>query len=353
MEEQDQQNIVKWQKLPQTNKKRNSIIDFLRIVMMYFVVFHHFCLFSLKNFIGQSSPLINNIIIYFGIYVGYLCNAIFIILIGYYAKRNFSSKHVIKICELAIGYYIIFELLNSIVNSNFNLTQMISNFFSFDTYWFIKSYIIYMIISPLLIRFTDKISKINFQALIIIIIICIKIIPTCCFLLNDSILENVLSNIFGFNCLSYFPCLLLGIYIKKYNFNYKKYYIVLFVIGILFTIYLYTHNNMNLYIDKIHTADYVFHFTAIYNGYYIVKLIISIPSKINSKISNLSACVIGIYLIHENPLIRKILWNEYFSFSHFDQTNVIYFIFLIPLLIFLICLTIEKIRIHLKNYIYK
>ena len=65
-----------------------------------------------------------------------------------------------------------------------------------------------------------------------------------------------------------------------------------------------------------------------------------------SKIlNNISSCVFGIYLIHDNPNVRNIIWNNVFFGSKFANSNflIIYMIITVAI-IFLVSLIVELIR---------
>ena len=71
----------------------------------------------------------------------------------------------------------------------------------------------------------------------------------------------------------------------------------------------------------------------------------------NNYINTISSCVLGVYLISDNPLIRKILWTNIFKVYKYINSNFLLLHMIGCVIItFLICIIIEFIR---KNTIGK
>lgn len=74
-------------------------------------------------------------------------------------------------------------------------------------------------------------------------------------------------------------------------------------------------------------------------------------------INRIAGSVLGIYLIHDNPLVRKFIWNMWYP--NLDYLDIWYFpLFMIGkiALVFLVCLGIDQLRIcfiepYMKRYI--
>ena len=65
----------------------------------------------------------------------------------------------------------------------------------------------------------------------------------------------------------------------------------------------------------------------------------------NSFINRVAGCTFGIYLFHDNPFIRKILWTDWMpNYLHINSVYLIPRIILSILVIFIYCTVIELIR---------
>lgn len=66
----------------------------------------------------------------------------------------------------------------------------------------------------------------------------------------------------------------------------------------------------------------------------------------NYKLLNIiSSTTFGIYLIHDNFLMRKFIWGEYFKvYEHFKDTNLLFYSLKIIILVFIICSLLDFIR---------
>jgi hypothetical protein len=63
--------------------------------------------------------------------------------------------------------------------------------------------------------------------------------------------------------------------------------------------------------------------------------------KLNNNISRLAPYTLGVYLIHEHPLVRRWLWDNVGVLLSSEQ---VLFAPLISLVVFLLCVLIEKLR---------
>jgi hypothetical protein len=75
----------------------------------------------------------------------------------------------------------------------------------------------------------------------------------------------------------------------------------------------------------------------------------------SKTINTVAGCTFGVYLIHENEFIRKLLWKELFDNSSYAQSKYLILHFIVSALIVYICCTlIELIRkVLLDKYVFK
>ena len=213
----------------------------------------------------------------------------------------------------------------------------------------VKFYIILYLLIPYLNIFIKKASKEQLQKVIILLLIIFSIIPT----ITHNAWELTFHNIF---ILDY----IIGAYIRLYPIkklkNNKLNIIALLLITILSLVLsvacMLLSKKLDIYIlfkipgvlinsttspVQILIAIFIFH---------IFKNI-----KIKSKLINyIASSVLGVYLIHDNAFVRNWIWKVFLPNVNFLSLNTllyILFIFAKVAIVFLVSVTIDKIRIIL------
>ena len=82
---------------------------------------------------------------------------------------------------------------------------------------------------------------------------------------------------------------------------------------------------------------------------------INFNGKISKFIANINVSIFSVYLIHENPYIRKLIWSDSLCKKMINMNFISYvaIVILIPIIIFIICIIIDKIRILIQNLFFK
>ena len=80
----------------------------------------------------------------------------------------------------------------------------------------------------------------------------------------------------------------------------------------------------------------------------VFALFLEIPHFSNSFINAVASCTFGVYLIHENPAVRHIIWMEVFKLSErFSSSYLIVYILLSVATVFSVSTSIEYLRLKL------
>ncbi len=329
-------------------KKRNSSIELLRIISMIMIIVSHCSVHGLKEL--NSTIFINNIIrdIFT---LGNLGVTIFVIITGYVSYgKNIKISKIIKLEFQVIFYSLILYIISSIImHTNILSIDLVKSIFPiiFKKYWFISAYIILYLFVPYINMIIDKFDNDILKKLIITNIVLVFIIPT---ITTSDLFFNEL-----FQFISFY---LVGAYIKKYNINVinkKKQINILMICICIFLI------SSTIIIEFI---SFKFQFLKPYSTYFfnrnsifilmlaicIFLEFISIEEYNCNIINNISSTTLGIYLIHDNPNFRSILWNNINLEKYFNKTYFILIILLTVIIIFIVCFVIEFIR---KNIIEK
>ena len=236
----------------------------------------------------------------------------------------------------------------------------------FNSYWFIKYYILLYCLSPFINNAISSFTQKKLRNLLIVLTIMSSILPFLCGL--NSINNN------GFSLYHFIYLYLIGAYIRKYPL--KESYIgrvmsnslwqlVLIIFMLLSVISNYvllksgtSLHGINNILDII--SDNIQRTSMIYSNPFVIAQTISYfclfeTFKIKSKIINgISSLTIGIYLIHDNHFIRENIY-KWFKIDNgiiYSYKFILYAIG-ITVIIFIISAFIEFIRKTIFHYISK
>lgn len=311
---------------------------------MLMIILSHYCYHGGINL--NMLPLgFNKIILQLG-YLGNLGVNIFFLISSYfmYEKKSEKKKLFKLLFEIFSYSIIIYCAFVFCGQEKFNLISFIKNFFPilFKTYWFATIYIIIYIFSPYLNILIKNLSKKEHLTIGLLLILLWSLLPT--FLKID-----LYSNYFTDVIILYF----IATYIKKYNKELLKYLnkikaMTLILGGLLIVITIsFNYNSVLInFLPNFYTRN-SFIMILISSGLFISFLNKEYYSKF---INIISSCTFGVYLLHDNYLIRNCLWkfveNEKFKFSPYLLIHMIFWC----IVIFITCIIIEFIR---KNTIQK
>lgn len=325
----------------ETGKTRNYGIEYLRIISMILIIFSHMKAHSniIYNLSSLSLGTIYLQIIGFG---GAIACGVFIYISGYYSyEKKFNTKRICKlIAEMEFYALLIFFILKIFgLSGGITLADLFPLFFSDN--WFLICYILFYSFVPLINILTDKLNKNQFRALVIILTIVWALIPT---ITTKSYMDSGMDSFFVF--------FMLGRYFGKYGYEEKRWTII-FILNLLFilsTIFVFISLGWFLNKDNmINSANYftrINRITSIVFCVSIFKLFANL--KVNTNITRISKCILGVYLIHDNFRIRQLLWNNWVPIK--EIVTKPFFIpcsILIVFFIFILCVIIDNIRICL------
>lgn len=319
-------------------KKRNSSIEVLRILSMIMIIISHYCYHGVIN-VSTLPYSINKIILQLG-YLGNLGVNIFFLISSYFMyDSKFNIKKFLTLVFEIFSYSMLIYLMFIFIGLHeFNITSFIQSAFPiiFKKYWFATVYMIIYLISPFLNIMIKNLSKKQHLQIILITLFIWSGLYT---FMNINLYNNYFTDVF----LLYF----ISTYMKKYSEEIKKYNKHINIFSVVCAVILFLITIIFSYSDTL--SVYVHHFYA-RNSIFIILIAVGLfncflNKEFYLKIINLiSTCIFGVYLLHDNNLIRPILWN--FINNQKYQNSSLLFIHLIvsSLLIFITCVLIEFLR---------
>lgn len=348
-------------------KVRNSNFELMRIVSMFLIVLWHVIMHG-NLLINCANPAIKIIleIIMFCIIVH--VNS-FVMLSGYFqSKSKFKLSKLIKIILQVIFYSIVILIVGIQLGwiQNYTIVTFINNTLlsALNNYWFIKIYLVTYIFSDYMNKFMDSVERHEYKSFLLVSFIVLSIVP---FITGNKVISNN-----GYTILNFLFLYMIGGYLRRYplketyhfkNMSINGYRTLLFFgfFGFAFINFLIDHfaleiNGMSNIFSEISTRITALRF-CYSTPFVIIQTILYFEIfktlKLKNKfINQVSSCVFGIYLIHDNEIVRghiyKILKIDNGLFSSYKIFSKIV---LVTFIIFIVCCIIEYVRKFIvKNF---
>ena len=322
--------------------QRQSNFEILRIISMFLIVLSHSVIHG--NFKGESNLVFNNYILLaipLGAKIGVNC---FVLISGYFMvdkpiKYNKLYKLILQIFMYSFLFCVV---LIGIGKLPFSFKLLVKSALPIITtqYWFATNYVLLYILTPYLQLLVKMMSKKQHFDLIVILLVIWSVLPTL--LLGDP----------GYSNLGWFICMwLTAAYIKLYYDDFRKiniwYGITCFIGIIILTQFTYYLGKSSIYIQE----NIVYLYADLNKIPTVICSIVLFMGFKNLRIQNISiinivsACTFGVYLIHDNRLLRPIIWNEIFkNINYIDSPWLVVRILFSVIIVFVGCALIEFFR---------
>lgn len=326
-------------------EKRNTNIEMLRIISMIMIVLSHY---TVHSGIDKSMlPLGINRYLFEIFELGNIGVIIFVMITGYFSVQNKGKVNVVKILKIyfqvafySLSIYLIFVLMGI---EKFSYNTLITCIFpiTFKQYWFVTTYVILMIMTPYLNIVIDKLDKKEYLKLIIFSLIVVSIIP---FFTNQTFANNEITEFILFY--------LIGGYLRKHaiKVNKKQYVLLIFVIAILLgsvLIFDVLETKYNIFVVN---STYLFRRKspfAIVLSAILINIFANKKQYTNKLLNTISMCTFGIYLLHDNDFVRKILWTSVIKVKNYASSKyLLIHIIVSVIIVFVSCMIIEWLRIN-------
>ncbi len=282
-------------------RERQSNLEFLRILAMLMIITLHF--FE-GNRIPQSHS--QNQYIYYIYESLSICGVdLFVLLTGYFSLRQDRIKFrkiVDLLIDVAFWCFIGFMLNVAAGDRPFSLKELIRNMFPFvfGGRWFIKAYILLMLLVPFINRVVMTIDKKSFQILLTIQLLLFSIWP--------SFLPNPPFDDYGYSFIHFITLYLIAAYMRLYVDHYPAKWLCICGYLVSFAIVLLT-KVMNWGYEWAYNYPFVIT-EALFLFMYFLQV------SLNSGLINrLASCAFGVYLIHTNSYFSSIGYNLLFRGS--------------------------------------
>ena len=348
-------------------KPRNANIELLRIIMMMQIIFLHISEY------GDYSDIAKRIeghteLLYWILWLMCRCPVyVFVIIMGYFlstSKPEFNIKRLLK-CYLPMLFYSLsITFLYGILKPGILSTeQYIKAFVPFlsRTWYFMTLYLLVLILSPYLNRMIQGLDRKHFLILIGICFCLFSIWQPLSMLepFDEVIgLKKILSTQGGKSLYDFIYMYLLGAFLRRYHLFRthdntpddsiwsKPYLYLLGFLGLglvnVITVYTYPDMGIETVITYNDNPLVVLQCICIFRTF--ERLDLSKLPRISSVINYISAGNLGVYMIHEHPIIRYVIWSRLFttdSLTFYTEEHYLLIFILIIILVYSGCWMID------------
>lgn len=335
-------------------KKRLYSLDLLKLICMFFIVCGHGFLYGSTTLMsGFSTQRVMSSFI-----SSFFCVAVnvFVLISGYFlVNQRFHIKRLIILAIEVFFYSFLILIINKwILKTPLSMKDIVTMLLpiSFGHYWFISAYFGLSLLSPVINRAINSMTKRQHLFSILIMIVCFS-------LWSDFIPR---SNAFGVGsgyCLTWFIVLyFIAAYIRKYidiaTINKRKaliiycaLMIIVFVLNELASLIsrklpMLNEYELNTFFSRYNCLLVVMGSVALFCAFLPLDL-----SKMRQLklITSSSKTTLGIYLIHGGPYTSHLIWSFMFSVLSIDASLSYPFkVILVSIILYSVCLCIDFIR---------
>lgn len=332
-------------------KKRNLSIEFLRIISMLLIVYHHFSVHSEWIFPEEQFSKRELLIQTVGNF-GKIGVMIFALISGYFlVNQTFGLKKIFSFTNLIRFYTLISFYIWKMMNPSATSIQVKENFWGslfpifFHKYWFVNAYFVLLLVQPILKPFFQSQPRKKQLQLFLVFIFFFSLSEITGTLLNiegfyePSQTFSILIVAFGGN--------VLRLYEKELHGKLFKYIISIFLITLILIVVrpiivfyfgekFAFSNSFLIGMNSINAILFSMSFFII-----ITKLNMD-SSKWIQKISKLT---FDVYLIHDNYIMRPVIWTILFKNASWLSSDYLLLIVIFePIIVFIFCLMFGEIR---------
>lgn len=328
-------------------KVRCSNFELLRIISMLMIVVSHYFAHSVPM---SALPLGPTRFFSELMCIGKIGVVIFMLISGYFLSASKSGLKASRVLKLllqvifySLGFYILFAAIGKADvtgdNTLISLTPI-----SHKTYWFVTVYVLIYLFHPFINRFLDAMDRRECLRFILLSAVVLTIVRTV-----------TMSDLYAGEAGAFLLYYAIGRYLRLYKKNFfaiRKNRIISLAISvaiIALSIIIFDQQGVYSFAGMEGPSNYFL----VSNGSFFVLIIgvcifcaIGYAKEFKNKFINfLASLTFGVYLIHDNPYVRTVLWTDIFHCAEYLTPKL-----LIPHMlgtvsaIFLACSAIELVR---------
>ena len=327
---------------------RLSNLELLRIIAMVMIVFHHFACHSGFAW-DKSTVTIPHLWRNFIVMGGKIGVDIFVLISGYFLIKDegklFHLQRILKFWG-QVGFYSIgislvfmpFQVQEyralTLINALLPITS--------SAWWFASTYFVLYILHPFLNRLLVGLNRKAYQSLLVTLIIMWSVIPTF-----------TTASFKGSPFCWFVTLYALAGYVRLYGLNEKFTSAIYFKLWAAFSIFTYCLSVVCAFLatkwEKLSSYETYFFemdtLTGLLISLTLFMAFATMKMNYHKWINVIASSTFGVYLIHENGIVRPFLWETVFKGVQYQDSLLLipYSIFAVAL-VYVACTVLELIR---------
>lgn len=355
-----------------TAKTRASNFEVLRIFSMALIILNHICQHGI--WFEPNAAISANLCISHSLlgWTGIVGNWLFIMVSGYFvSKSEFSWKRVFKIWFEVFFYSVVIGLSlyltkTAVVGFNGDELYYEVGFFEaakpmgtmdlirsfmpvlFGNNWFASTYILFYCFIPFLNESLKALDEKKHRNLIILMAVSGTIIYM---IYGQGFFKE--GNLFYF-ILGYYVASYIRLYNPKFLQNKKTdllwasaliIFFIAWVLLIMFSKDQVPFISNNFAQVSVYPFASMARFPSLLAAIFLFGIFRNLKMENRQWVNTLASTAFGVYLIHENLLLNKVIWHRLFCFDSFvDSPFLIVYVAFVIIVTFLICAGIDLLR---------
>ncbi len=320
---------------------RESKFELLRIISMLWIIMSHYIYHGDVVLKSTGSNLFISLLI---MSFGRMAVNIFVLISGYFLiESHFKSKKVWDILLKLFCCSMVLILIKKLAFHTFISYDFVKVFHPLKLLqlsWFIPIYLGTYVLSPFLNKVLNTIDQKQYRYLLLMLSLGLFVFPLFHF------------NVFYHDSIWFVFLYCIGGYIKKYappSNLYAKGFCVLLLLFVLFTAEKVFFHQLKGVLSSYSQLNFYFN---ILGSICIIGIVHSMKMKNNLLVNTVAKSVLGIYILHDNDIIRNQMWKSLKSsfFCYTSSLLLVFYMLLCTLAIFMTCLMLDKI---ISNFMMK
>ena len=341
----------------ETTGKRLENLDALRSVAMLLIILWHFGYNTLDGLSMTGCGLLNFFCIDAAMLFAALGVNVFVLISGYFlVQKAFNLQRILRLWLEVLFYSVLFSALGWILGKEpLNARSVFVALFPVlnNRYWFIAPYLGMVLLAPFLSKTALALTQKQYQWLLVVLV-CI-----CCTFTLGFPYGNIMGAGNGYSLL-WFICLFFwGGFLRRFDpFPGRKKLRIVFILAALLVYLFYIGKGLwrwkageNVLPEFSANNSFAFPLAVLLFLLFLKKTPPYRP--FTRALASLAPCTFGIYLIHDHPVVRQLLWEDGWARTGIDSGSpwLIPAMLLACCLIFLICAGMDGCRQWVRKQI--
>ncbi len=295
----------------------------------------------------------------------------YVLISGYFqVKSTFKMKNLLSLVTQVTFYTVfIYAIMLATGRVEFNLPSLVGALLPVfaNDYWFITAYVGMYILSPFMNQFIAILNREQHKKIIFVLAALFSVWPSLFmqYWQTNAIGDAGYGMASGYSVMWFLVLYISAAYVRLYykpDYRLKKHIVHYLALALVVPICIYIAGNLSVILNDTNLIAYnnlflSYNFLPTYLtsiALFVVFLNISISNQlINRFIALLSPLALGVYLIHENPYIRSLLWESLQVSSRLTHLKFPLYAVVIIFAIYITCTAIDWLRLKLFNAIQK